>query len=243
MPGTCLTGPHSSGMVCDVMLKVRLQRVGRKNDPSFRMVVTESQRGPKTGNYIEMVGSYDPKRKTVAVNSERISYWLSVGAKASDTVHNILIKQKVISGKKINVLPKKTPIIKEKKEEEQTVKAKTAEAPQKEEAEEKQGEKQEEVQEEVQEKAIAQADAAPTDTPEDVPSTREQQEQQEQTEQVETQVEEETPTSAVEGKMEDTAEESKEQETQEETKETAEKQSEKEEQTSEVSAIKDKGAG
>lgn len=95
------------------MLKVRLQRVGRKNDPSFRVVVTDSKRGPKSGNYLEMLGSYNPRQKKTVINGERVKHWISVGAQVSDTVHNILINEKVIEGKKINVLPRKSPIIKE----------------------------------------------------------------------------------------------------------------------------------
>jgi len=95
------------------MLKVRLQRVGRRNDPSFRVVVTDSTRGPKSGKYIEMLGSYNPRQKRVALNEDRIKYWMSVGAKVTDTMHNILVKEKITSGKKINVLPKKKPIKKE----------------------------------------------------------------------------------------------------------------------------------
>ena len=102
------------------MLKVRLQRVGRKNDPSFRVIVTDSTRGPKSGKYIEMLGSYNPRQKRVALNGDRIKYWMSVGAKATGTMHNILIKEKIIEGKKINVLPKKTPIKKETAKEKET---------------------------------------------------------------------------------------------------------------------------
>ena len=83
------------------MLKVRLQRVGRRNDPSFRVVVTDSTRGPKSGKYIEMLGSYNPRQKSVVLNGDRIKYWMSVGAKPSDTMHNMLIAEGVIKGKKI----------------------------------------------------------------------------------------------------------------------------------------------
>ena len=100
------------------MLRVRLQRVGRRNDPSFRIVVTEKTRGPKSGKYIEMLGSYNPRQKHVSVKGDRIKYWLSKGAQASDTVHNILVGQKILEGKKINALPKKHPIVKEKETEE-----------------------------------------------------------------------------------------------------------------------------
>jgi len=96
------------------MLTIRLSRVGRKNDPSFRVVVVESKRKVKAGNYLEMVGSYDPRVDRVALNAERIKHWMSQGATVSDTVHNLLVSHNIIEGKKINVLPKKTV---EKKEE------------------------------------------------------------------------------------------------------------------------------
>jgi len=95
------------------MLKIRLARIGRKNDPTFRVVVTEHTRGPKSGDHIEILGNYNPKMKDIVIDGERVKYWISNGAQVSDTVHNILINQKIIEGKKINVLPKKTPIVKE----------------------------------------------------------------------------------------------------------------------------------
>jgi small subunit ribosomal protein S16 len=90
------------------MLTIRLQRVGRKNDPSFRVVVVESKRAAKTGSFLEVVGSYDPRRDSVSLDKERISHWLKNGVTLSDTVHNLLVSQKIIDAKKINVLPKKT---------------------------------------------------------------------------------------------------------------------------------------
>lgn len=90
------------------MLKIRLQRTGRTNDPSYRVVVTEHTNSPKSGRAVEKLGSYNPKSKERVLDAERIKYWLSKGAKASGTVHNMLISAGIISGKKINVLPKKT---------------------------------------------------------------------------------------------------------------------------------------
>ena len=90
------------------MLVIRLTRVGKKKDTSFRVVVVESKRKVRAGNYLEMVGSYDPRSDRVELKADRIKYWMSMGAKPSDTLHNLLISQKVIEGKKINVLPKKT---------------------------------------------------------------------------------------------------------------------------------------
>ena len=94
------------------MLMIRLQRVGRTNHAEFRVVLTESQSGPKS-SYQEMLGSYNPHVDAISIDGERVKYWMSKGAQVSDTVHNLLVTQKIIEGKKINVLPKKTPIIKE----------------------------------------------------------------------------------------------------------------------------------
>lgn len=95
------------------MLKIRLKRVGRRNDPSFRIVVTESARGPKSGNVVEQVGFYNPKTKERSVDGARVSYWMERGAQPSDTLYNMLVDEKVIGGKKKNVLPRKSPVVKE----------------------------------------------------------------------------------------------------------------------------------
>lgn len=52
-----------------------------------------------------MVGSYNPKMNRVELNAERIKHWMSQGATVSDTVHNLLVSQKIIDAKKINILP------------------------------------------------------------------------------------------------------------------------------------------
>ena len=87
---------------------IRLQRVGRKNDPSFRIVVTDSKNGPKAGKFIEIVGAHDARKGNPRIDADRVKYWMSVGAQVSDTAHNLLLSNKVITGKKKNVLPKKT---------------------------------------------------------------------------------------------------------------------------------------
>lgn len=91
------------------MLKIRLQRIGRINDPSFRVVVVEHTESPKTGSFVERVGTYNPRTKVRNLVVDRIKYWLSVGAKASGTVHNMLVSAGIVEGKKVNVLPKKSP--------------------------------------------------------------------------------------------------------------------------------------
>ncbi len=91
------------------MLKIRLQRIGRKNDASFRVVLTDSKNAAKSGKFKEILGSYNLKTNEVLFKADRIKHWMSHGAKASDTVHNFLVKQKLIDGKKKNVLSRKTP--------------------------------------------------------------------------------------------------------------------------------------
>ena len=96
------------------MLKIRLQRVGRKHEPRFRLVLTDRKNSTKSGKFLEILGNYDLSLTEGPVFKEdRIKYWISQGAQASGTVHNLLVDKKIISGKKINVLPKKSPIIKE----------------------------------------------------------------------------------------------------------------------------------
>ena len=96
------------------MLKIRLQRTGRTNDPAFRAVLTDSKNATKSGKFIEILGNYNPKAGEVNFKNDRIKYWLSQGAQASDTMHNFLVHNKVIEGKKKNVLPKKKPTLKRK---------------------------------------------------------------------------------------------------------------------------------
>lgn len=100
------------------MLKIRLQRVGRTHEPSFRLVLTDSQNGTKSGKYLEVLGNYDARHgHDSKMNTERVTYWMSKGAQVSDTVHNMLVDKKVISEEKINKLPLKKAIVKEKAEE------------------------------------------------------------------------------------------------------------------------------
>jgi len=72
-------------------------------------VVTDSKNSTKSGKLLETVGSYDPRRdEGTIINGDRIKYWMSVGAGLTGTVNNLMIKNKIIEGKKVNVLPKKT---------------------------------------------------------------------------------------------------------------------------------------
>jgi small subunit ribosomal protein S16 len=84
------------------MLTIRLQRVGRKNDPSFRVVVTDSKNAAKSGKFLEVVGAYDARsgKGKAQLAADRIKHWIAMGASLSDTVRNLLISKKVIEGAK-----------------------------------------------------------------------------------------------------------------------------------------------
>ena len=86
---------------CKIMLTIRFFRIGKKNQPSFRIVVCDKRNAPRGGRFLEIVGFYNPRTKETIVEKEKIIAWISKGAKASATVHNLLIKQGVIEGKKI----------------------------------------------------------------------------------------------------------------------------------------------
>ncbi len=100
------------------MLKIRLQRVGRKHEPTFRLVLTDSKNSTKSGKYLENLGNFDSRHgEDSTFKADRITYWMSKGAQTSHTVHNMLVAKKIVVGKKINVLPLKKPILKEVVEE------------------------------------------------------------------------------------------------------------------------------
>ncbi|MDP3661732.1 MAG: 30S ribosomal protein S16 [bacterium] len=92
------------------MLKIRLQRVGRVHMPVFRVVLTDSRNSTKSGKSIETLGTWNNTTHERRVDAERVKYWLSKGAQPSVTLHNFLISQKIIDGKKKNALPKHRPI-------------------------------------------------------------------------------------------------------------------------------------
>jgi small subunit ribosomal protein S16 len=96
------------------MLMMRLQRIGRKNEPHFRVVITDRRNATKSGKFNEVVGSYNPKSGAVVFNAEKTKSWLAAGAQPSATVYNYLVAQKFLEGKKKNVLPKKSPTVKRK---------------------------------------------------------------------------------------------------------------------------------
>ena len=85
------------------MLTIRLTRKGKKNQPFFRVVVIDKRRSAKGGRAVEILGFVNPLTKKKSLKKERILYWIKNGAKPSATMHNLLVREKIISGKKINV--------------------------------------------------------------------------------------------------------------------------------------------
>lgn len=84
------------------MLAIKLKRIGKKHHPGFRIIVAE-KRSKLKGPPVEDVGSYNPLRKAIAVEKERIDYWLKAGAQPTATVHNLFVQHGVIDQKKIPI--------------------------------------------------------------------------------------------------------------------------------------------
>jgi small subunit ribosomal protein S16 len=76
-------------------LKIRLSRVGTKNEPHFRVVVAE-ERSRRDGDAVEQIGSYNPRAKgnTLTIKLDRVDYWVSKGAKPTATMHSMIKRAK-----------------------------------------------------------------------------------------------------------------------------------------------------
>ncbi len=110
------------------MLTIRLSRFGKKKHPIYRVVISEHQKDT-VGNYLELLGQYNPHTDTAELKEDRIKYWISKGAQTSGTVHNLLVDKKIISANKIkvaNIKKKKEDNKKESKPAESAVKTETA---------------------------------------------------------------------------------------------------------------------
>ena len=79
------------------MVRLRLQRVGRRGAPSYRIVAADS-RAPRGGSFVEILGHYNPltETPTLVIDEEKALKWLRVGAQPSDTVKNMLRKQGIL---------------------------------------------------------------------------------------------------------------------------------------------------
>lgn len=109
------------------MLTIRLFRIGKKNQPSFKVVITDKQNPPRGGRFVEEVGFYNPVTKEKVLKQERLKYWISQGAQPSVTVHNLLVKEGILEDKKIpkHSKSKKEPVeVKEAPKEEKVTEVK-----------------------------------------------------------------------------------------------------------------------
>ncbi len=91
------------------MLNIRLQRIGKRGQAYFRVVVVEHARKPQ-GKYLELLGTYDPHLKKFNVKKDRVEYWVSNGAQPTPTVNNLLVNYKFWDKPKMESWkPKKKP--------------------------------------------------------------------------------------------------------------------------------------
>ncbi len=78
------------------MLAIKLQRVGKKHQPSYRLVIAE-KRSKMAAPPVEDLGSYSPFTKVASFKKERISHWIKMGAQPTTTAHNLLVGQGIIT--------------------------------------------------------------------------------------------------------------------------------------------------
>ncbi|MBI2990469.1 MAG: 30S ribosomal protein S16 [Candidatus Magasanikbacteria bacterium] len=83
------------------MLTIRLQRLGKRKQPSYRLVVSEKTRDPQAKS-LEILGFYNPiqKPKLLELKKDRIKHWIGLGAECSNTIFNLLVKEGLLSGEK-----------------------------------------------------------------------------------------------------------------------------------------------
>lgn len=105
------------------MLRIRLSRVGKRNNAQFRITVADGHRAP-SGKFIEILGHYNPHTKEKVFKDERLQYWISKGAKPSSTVHNFLIDAGILKGDKVTSwMPKKKEMTEEEKKAQEQAKS------------------------------------------------------------------------------------------------------------------------
>ncbi len=90
------------------MLAIKLQRVGKKHQPSYRLVVAE-KRSKMAGPPVEDLGAYNPFTKNATFNKDRALHWMKMGAQPTLTVHNLLAEKGILTA------PKKVVKMKAKK--------------------------------------------------------------------------------------------------------------------------------
>ena len=88
------------------MLAIKLQRIGKKHQPGYRVVVAE-RRSKMIAPPVEDLGFYDPFSKAAGIKKERVLHWIKMGAQPTITAHNLLVKQGILTTKSKAVKMKK----------------------------------------------------------------------------------------------------------------------------------------
>ena len=88
-----------NGKFANKMLQIKFARIGKKKQPTYRIIISEKSKDT-FGDFLEILGHYNPCSKETSLKEDRIKYWLGKGAQATDTVHNLLIAKGIIKGKK-----------------------------------------------------------------------------------------------------------------------------------------------
>lgn len=96
-------------------VSIRLRREGAKNRPYYKVVVAD-KRSPRDGKFIEIIGTYDPKKpgRNSTLEIDRVEYWISKGAQPSDTVRSLIKKNK-------KAVETAEPVVKPEQKEQQSV--------------------------------------------------------------------------------------------------------------------------
>ena len=88
------------------MLAIKLQRIGKKHQPSYRLVVAE-KRSKMAAPPVEDLGAYNPFTKAATFNKERVAHWVKMGAQPTLTVHNLLVAEGILAASKMAVKMRK----------------------------------------------------------------------------------------------------------------------------------------
>ena len=90
---------------------IRLRRDGTKNSPYYRIVVADKH-SPRDGKFLELIGTYDPKKKgdNSTVKLERVDHWVKLGARPSDTVRSLIKKAKAKTAKAAKEAAEEAPV-------------------------------------------------------------------------------------------------------------------------------------
>lgn len=77
------------------MVRIRLQRFGKKGKPFYRIVAANAK-APRDGAFIEILGTYDPKTSDIRIKGDRVKYWLKKGAQPTDIVEKFLRREEIM---------------------------------------------------------------------------------------------------------------------------------------------------